>query len=179
MNRDQWDINKHNNICVVGVQKGGERNKGEVRIFEEEFPLWHSVLRIQHCLCNGSGHCPGAGSIPGPAQWIKDPTLPGCGIGCSYSLNLIPGLGTSTCSGWNQKKKKKKRERECLKLPNLVKNIHIHIREAQQTFKRQRLLKVVREKRLIQCQESLIKLTADFSSEIMKSTYAKPQNKSH
>ena len=31
-----------------------------------EFLLWHSELRIQHCLCSGTG------SIPSPAQWIKD-----------------------------------------------------------------------------------------------------------
>ena len=47
--------------------------------------LWHRSLRIQHCHCNGSGHC--------------------CGMG------LIPGLGTSICHG-QAKKKKKERKKE-------------------------------------------------------------------
>ena len=44
-----------------------------------EFPLWCSGLRIQHCYS--------------------------CG-GCSWGSDLIPGLGTSICHGWGQKKKK-------------------------------------------------------------------------
>ena len=34
----------------------------------QEFLLWHSSLRIQHCLS-------GAGLIPCPVQWVKDPAL--------------------------------------------------------------------------------------------------------
>ena len=44
-------------------------------------PLWLSGLRIQHCHCNGLGYC--------------------CGMG------LIPGLGTSACPRYGQKKSPK------------------------------------------------------------------------
>ena len=43
--------------------------------------LWHSGLRIWHCLS--------------------------CGIGHSCSSDLIPGPGTSICCGWSQKKTNK------------------------------------------------------------------------
>ena len=36
-----------------------------------EFLLWHSGLRIWHCLCSSSGHCWGKGSIPSLVQWVK------------------------------------------------------------------------------------------------------------
>ena len=32
--RDLWDI-KHNNICIIGVPEGEEREKGPEKIFEE------------------------------------------------------------------------------------------------------------------------------------------------
>ena len=35
------------------------------------FLLWHSKLRIWHCLCSSSGHCRGAVLIPGTAQGVK------------------------------------------------------------------------------------------------------------
>ena len=41
----------------------------------EEFPLWYSHSRVQHCLCSDSGRCGGAGSIPGPVQWVTDLAL--------------------------------------------------------------------------------------------------------
>ena len=44
-------------------------------------PLQSNRLRIWYCYCSGSGHCYGAG--------------------------LIPGLGTSTCCGRSQKQQKK------------------------------------------------------------------------
>ena len=37
---------------------------------EEEFPLWLSGLRTQHCFCEHWG------LIPGLAQWVKDLVLP-------------------------------------------------------------------------------------------------------
>ena len=33
--RDLWDNIKHNNICIIGVPEGEEREKGPQKIFEE------------------------------------------------------------------------------------------------------------------------------------------------
>ena len=33
--RDLWDNFKHNNICIIGVPEGEEREKGPEKIFEE------------------------------------------------------------------------------------------------------------------------------------------------
>ena len=33
--RDLWDNIKHNNICIIGVPEGQEREKGPEKIFEE------------------------------------------------------------------------------------------------------------------------------------------------
>ena len=35
----------------------------------EEFLLWHSGLRIQHCHYSSLGHCRGMGLIPGPGTF--------------------------------------------------------------------------------------------------------------
>ena len=45
-----------------------------------------------------------AGSIPSPAQQVKDPTV---GVGYIHSLDLIPGLGTSYAMGWPKEKANK------------------------------------------------------------------------
>ena len=50
--------------------------------FIQEFPLWHSVLSIQHCRSYGVGH--------------------------SWGLDLILDLGISICLGCSHKLKKKK-----------------------------------------------------------------------
>ena len=66
----------------------------------EEFPLWLSRLRIQHCLCEN------VGLILGLTQWVKDPSrcklaaqvidvaqiwcCHGCGTGPSYSSDSTP-----------------------------------------------------------------------------------------
>ena len=42
--RDLWDNIKHNNIRIIRVQEGEEREKGPEKIFEEiiveNFPTW-------------------------------------------------------------------------------------------------------------------------------------------
>ena len=40
--------------------------KVEIIIAPVTVPLWHSELRVWHCHYSSSGHCFGAGSIPGP-----------------------------------------------------------------------------------------------------------------
>ena len=57
-----------------------------------EFPCGASRLMIRHCHCNGSSHCCGTGSVPGP--------------------------GISTCHGYSQKEKKRRPEET--KIPPLV-----------------------------------------------------------
>ena len=50
----------------------------------EEFPLWLSKLRTQHCLCEDV--CP----ISGLAQWVKDfGVAASCGIGHRQSSDLV------------------------------------------------------------------------------------------
>ena len=56
-----------------------------------------------------------AGSIPGPAQRVKDPAV-SCGVGCRCGSNGTPSLGTSICPGCGPKKKKKKKNLWTLKL---------------------------------------------------------------
>ena len=58
-----------------------------------------------------------AGSIPGRAQWVKNPVLPQAAAQAgSYSSNLNPSPGTSICPGCGSKwEKKKKKKRETLK----------------------------------------------------------------
>ena len=69
-----------------------------------ECPLW-CRLRIQHCLSSGLDWCWGVGLISCPAQWVKHPVLPSCGIGHSCGWNLVSGPGTSLCHGCSQTNK--------------------------------------------------------------------------
>ena len=69
---------------------------------------WHR--RCPACL--GAGLIPSsAGLIPSSAQfdslWVKESSVAtATWIGCSFGLDLIPGLGTPYAAGWPKKKKK-------------------------------------------------------------------------
>ena len=53
-----------------------------------------------------------AGSIPGPAQWVKDLALPYVAtVGRNCGLDLLPGPGTSCATGQPQKEKKENGKR--------------------------------------------------------------------
>ena len=65
-----------------------------------EFPLQHSGLRIQRCLCGS------VGSIPSPCSGLRIWHCCSCGIGCSCGSDSIPGSGTSICHGCGHKKKR-------------------------------------------------------------------------
>ena len=49
------------------------------------------------------GRCWVAGFISSPVLWVKDPALLQRGVGCCFSLDSVPGLGTSMCQRCGQK----------------------------------------------------------------------------
>ena len=59
----------HGTLCGSRMCVATSNNCSANRGFQE-FPLWLSEFRTQHCLCEN------AGSIPGLTQWVKDPVLP-------------------------------------------------------------------------------------------------------
>ena len=68
-----------------------------------EFPMWLS----------GNAHptsiLADVGSIRGPAQWVKEPVLLSCSIGCRWDSDFTPSQGTAICRRCGPKKKKKKK----------------------------------------------------------------------
>ena len=88
-----------------GADGGGERHMqcpSETAFWE--FPLWCSQLRIWCCLPGSTG------SIPGPVQWVKDPSLSQLWLRFSrwprnlHMPQVCPKRG---------KKKKKKQQKDC------------------------------------------------------------------
>ena len=57
-------------ILGNSVWHGQRVETDELEIIGNEFPLWFSGLRTQHSVLEV------VGSIPGLAQWVKDPVLP-------------------------------------------------------------------------------------------------------
>ena len=54
-----------------------------------------------------------SGSIPGPAQWVKDLALTqACDVAGSCSSDSTPSLRTSICCKCSPKKKKKKKKKK-------------------------------------------------------------------
>lgn len=52
------------------------------------------------CLCGG------AGSIPGPVPWVKDPAVLQLWLGHSSGSDSVSGLGTCICGRCSQDRKK-------------------------------------------------------------------------
>ena len=70
----------------------------------------YGVSIVAHQVKNPTSICGYAGSIPGLAQWVKDPELPRAMawvLGLSCSSHLTPSQGTFICSRCGPKKKKK------------------------------------------------------------------------
>ena len=79
------------------LSHSGARNR--LKKIGKEILLWRSGLMVQLvsvvALVQSLAQCSG----------LRSQHCHSCGIGCSYSSDLIPGLGTPICLGCDQKKK--------------------------------------------------------------------------
>ena len=68
--------------------------------------MYTGIPTVVQCVSNPVYLCAGTGSIPAWHSWLRISCWCSCGIVCSSSSDLIPGLQTSICNGQKRKKKK-------------------------------------------------------------------------